>query len=52
MDIAENYVSTFFILQKIGSCNKEVKYSRHSMLSFSLLWVVTSAYYYSSMKDK
>ena len=35
-----------------GFRNIEGKYSRHYMLSFSLLWTVTSAYYYSSMKDE
>ena len=32
--------------------NKEVKYIRHFMLYFLPFWVVTSTYYYSSMKDK
>ena len=35
-----------------GFLNKEGKYSRHYMLDFSLLRVVTSTAYYSSMKNK
>ena len=31
---------------------KDVRYRRHYILAFPLLWVFTSAYYYSSMNDK
>ena len=49
-DIEENYVSTFFILQMFWSL--KVKYIIHSMLYFPILWVVTSADSYLSIKDK
>ena len=35
-----------------GSWDKERKYSRHSMLAFPKFWDVTSAHFYSTMKDK
>ena len=51
-NIADNYVSIFVILNVFGSRNKEDKYGKHSILEFLLFWVVTSANYYSSVKDK
>ena len=50
--LQKNMLGPLLFLNFFGSWNKEVKYSRHYMLDFPLLWVVTYAEYYLSMKDK
>ena len=45
-------LAPFFFYKWFGFRNKEVKYSRHSILYFKLLWNVTSADSYLSMEDK
>ena len=41
-----------FFLKQFGCKKKETKYIRHFMTNFQLFRAETSAYYYSSMKDK
>ena len=63
--ISYNHVSTFVLFQittfklapllfikSFGFWKTEGKYRQHYMLDFQLLWVLTSAYFYSLMKDK
>ena len=53
MDIAENYVCTFFITNSfVRYGSREGKNSRHYMLAFPLFMAVPSEDYHISLKDK